>query len=165
MTKNKGGRPSKYTEALGKEICARIMSGRTTLSVSKDEDMPNRSTIVDWAQNNPEFSIMYAQARDKLYQHWADEIMEDAMNESRDYQKRKRTKISDVNGKKTREIIEETVSDNTAVQRDRLKVDSMKWLLSKLRPREYGDKIEQQITGKDGAEFQPILNITIEKKG
>lgn len=163
MSKNKGGRPTKYTEVLGKEICARIATGRTTLSVSKDEDMPNRSTIADWAQNNPEFSSMYAQAREYLYQHWADEILDDALNEARDYQKRKRTKISDVNGKKTREIIEETVSDNTAVQRDRLKVDSKKWLLSRLLPKQYGDKVTQELTGAEGKDLIPSLVVKIEK--
>jgi hypothetical protein len=160
-----GGRPTKYTKLLANEICRRIASGRTTLSVSKDEDMPNRSTIIDWTYQHEEFSIMYDAARKKLYDHWADEIVDEACDESRDYQKRKRTKISN-DGKKTiKEIIEETVSDNTATGRDRLKVDSKKWLLSRLLPKQYGDKIEQQITGKDGAEFQPVLNITIEKKG
>ena len=38
--------------------------------------------------------------------------------------------------------------DNVAVQRDRLKVDTRKWLLSKLMPKRYGDRIEVEQTGE-----------------
>jgi len=32
--------------------------------------------------------------------------------------------------------------DNTIVQRDRLRIDSRKWLLAKLHPKKYGDRID-----------------------
>jgi hypothetical protein len=37
--------------------------------------------------------------------------------------------------------------DNVKVQRDRLRVDSRKWLLSKLNPKKYGDKIDVGVSG------------------
>jgi hypothetical protein len=37
--------------------------------------------------------------------------------------------------------------DNVKVQRDRLRVDSRKWLLSKLNPKKYGDKLDVGVTG------------------
>lgn len=37
--------------------------------------------------------------------------------------------------------------DNVIVQRDRLRVDSRKWLLAKLQPKKYGDKIEHEHSG------------------
>jgi hypothetical protein len=37
--------------------------------------------------------------------------------------------------------------DNTKVQRDRLKIDTRKWYLSKLHPTKYGDRIEHAHTG------------------
>ncbi len=41
-----------------------------------------------------------------------------------------------------------------------MRVDTRKWLLSKLLPKKFGDKIEQQITGKDGAPLSsPTFNI------
>ena len=40
--------------------------------------------------------------------------------------------------------------DNGAVQRARLMSDNRRWLLSKLLPRQYGDKVTQEITGEDG---------------
>lgn len=36
------------------------------------------------------------------------------------------------------------------VQRDRLRVESRKWVAAKLLPKKYGDKITQEVTGKDG---------------
>jgi hypothetical protein len=67
-------------------------------------------------------------ARRDGYEHWADEILE----------------ISDhVLG-----------SENPAeVQAARLAVDSRKWLLAKLHPEKYGDRVE--LTGKDGRDLLP----------
>lgn len=155
------GRPSIYTPALAKEICDRIAKGRTTLSVSKDEDMPNLSTIYDWRDDgkHKEFSAMYAQAREKLCMHWADEVLDCADNETRDYS----DKVTEHIGKDgdIYKVETERKSDNTAVQRDRLRTDSRKWLLSKLRPSEYGDRSAVELTGANGAPLMAALNISI----
>jgi hypothetical protein len=42
------------------------------------------------------------------------------------------------------DIADEKTGD---VNRDRLRVDSRKWLLAKLRPKKYGDKIEHEHSG------------------
>jgi len=39
------------------------------------------------------------------------------------------------------------VVDNAVIQRDRLRVDSRKWLLAKLQPKKYGDKIDVAHSG------------------
>ena len=44
--------------------------------------------------------------------------------------------------------VETTTGDN--IDRSRLSVDSMKWLLSKLAPKKYGDKLQTEITGAEG---------------
>lgn len=43
------------------------------------------------------------------------------------------------------------------IARSKLRVDSRKWLLSKLLPKKYGDRISQEISGPDG---KPIETIT-----
>lgn len=48
------------------------------------------------------------------------------------------------------------VVDNAVIQRDRLRVDTRKWLLAKLHPKKYGDKISTELTGAGGKD----LNIT-----
>jgi hypothetical protein len=51
-----------------------------------------------------------------------------------------------------------TDHDGDAVQRDRLRVDTRKWLLSKALPMVYGDKVISALTGRDGGpiELAPI---------
>lgn len=128
--------------------------------------MPVLSTIYDWRDDgkHPEFEEMYTRARERLCQHWADEVVDDALNEGRDYMPRKtETKGYDNKRGSYHETTETVVSDNTSVQRDRLKVDSKKWLLSKLRPQQYGDVLTQKHTGPNGEAVIPVLNINIVK--
>jgi hypothetical protein len=47
--------------------------------------------------------------------------------------------------------------DNAEVQRDRLRIDSRKWLLSKLHPKKYGDKVD--ITSGDKPFETPTIII------
>lgn len=50
-------------------------------------------------------------------------------------------------------------SDTGAVQRNRLRVDSRKWLLSKLAPKKYGDRLT--VSGDDD---NPVVIQKIERK-
>lgn len=80
-----------------------------------------QSTFGMWVDADPALAADYARAREDLIERIASEIME--------------LSDSDVglqpDGKK----------DWAAVQKHRLQVDSRKWLLSKLAPKKYGDKI------------------------
>ena len=40
------------------------------------------------------------------------------------------------------------------VQRSKLRVDARKWLMSKMKPKKYGEKVSQEITGKDGGPIE-----------
>jgi hypothetical protein len=42
------------------------------------------------------------------------------------------------------------VPDNPLVQKQRLQVDARKWFLSKLLPKQFGDKVTQELVGNDG---------------
>jgi hypothetical protein len=50
--------------------------------------------------------------------------------------------------------------NSVAVQRARLKVDTRKWLLSKLQPKKYGDKLDMNVAGKDGGPIQAAIAVT-----
>mgnify|MGYP000426269079 FL=1 len=54
----------------------------------------------------------------------------------------------------------EVVFDSTAVQRNRLRVDARKWLLSKMVPKKYGDKLVQEHTGANGGAIQVHSTVT-----
>ena len=44
-------------------------------------------------------------------------------------------------------------ADNALVQKQRLQADTRRWLLSKLLPRQFGDKIVQEVQGADGGQL------------
>jgi len=82
----------------------------------------HHSTFVGWVGEDAELANNYARAREDLIERIANEVIE----------------LSDVDvgmqpdGKK----------DWAAVQKQKLQVDTRKWLLSKLAPRKYGEKLE-----------------------
>lgn len=83
-------------------------------------------TVLGWVDANAAFSVQYAQARARGYQLLADEILEISDDSSRDV-------IETEHGPKV---------DAEVVARSRLRVDSRKWMLSKMLPKVYGDKLE-----------------------
>ncbi len=100
-------------------------------------DRPNRSTVYTWLNKYPAFAANYAQARELLYQVWADEILEISDDATTDMV----TKTGR-NGS-TYEAV-----DQEHIQRSRLRVDSRRWLLSKLVPKQFGDRVEHNVEGE-----------------
>jgi|GEM_PF-907448 len=45
------------------------------------------------------------------------------------------------------------IENQRVIGRDRLRVDTRKWLLSKMYPKKYGDKMSTELTGKDGKDL------------
>lgn len=119
------GRPSTYTQETADAICARLAEGESLRSVCESDDMPSRPTVLRWVEGFPAFRDQYATSRDIGYKLMADEILEIADEGKRD------TYI-DANGD------ERTNMD--VIARSRLRVDTRKWILSKVLPKLYGDK-------------------------
>lgn len=99
--------------------------------------MPNASTVCRWLGQNEEFRKQYAHAREAQADTLADEIID----------------IADGTDGAT------FVNDDGAAvardpARDRLRVDSRKWLAGKMRPKVYGDKVTSELTGPDGGPVQ-----------
>ena len=55
---------------------------------------------------------------------------------------------------KTTERGTETITGDMTEHR-KLKIDARKWVVAKMQPKKYGDKITQELTGKDGAPLIP----------
>lgn len=117
------GRPTIYTPELGDSICQRLAEGESLNRISKDEAMPNRSTMIAWAlgqvKDAEEFADKYALARQIQQEGLADEIHDIADDSSRD-------KVDD-DGK--------VFIDHEHIQRSKLRVDTRKWYLSAIVPR------------------------------
>ncbi|RAP72956.1 putative ubiquitin carboxyl-terminal hydrolase 35 [Candidatus Erwinia dacicola] len=52
------------------------------------------------------------------------------------------------------DIADTVVEESAAVSKARLQVDTRKWILSRMAPKKYGDKITNEIVGKDGGAIQ-----------
>lgn len=137
------GRPALYTPELAAEVCRRISEGESLRQVCRDESMPSTSTVMKWARELPEFTELYTQAREALLEHWAEEISEIADDGSNDWMKRE-----------VKEGRFEIVLDAEHVNRSRLRVDTRKWLLSKLAPRKYGDRVSAELSGPNGGPIE-----------
>jgi hypothetical protein len=135
VKKVKNGRPTKYSEAIAKRICDEIANSSKGLAAlcREIEEFPDRRTIYNWLQENESFFRMYARAKSIQADYLAEEILEISD-----------CKYGDEKISKDGEII----PDNEFINRSRLRVDSRKWLASKLLPKIYGDKVQNEICGK-----------------
>ncbi|WNV10177.1 hypothetical protein [Tardiphaga sp. 709] len=118
-------RPSEYSKKKADLICEQMIAGKGLLEICREAGMPDRNTVYRWLERQPEFRDNYTRAREAMCDYYVEQILVIAFNESGDIV---------IDGKKT-------VANHAKVQRDRLKVDSLKWIVSKLFPRQYGDKL------------------------
>ncbi len=139
----KVGRPSKYTKALGEEIC-RIMVEEdgykaTLRGICEREDMPSRWTLCRWLADHKEFSDLYSRARDALVEIELSDVLPIADDGSQDWETRY-----------TAQGAAYQVEDKEVTKRSQLRVESRFKRAGMLRPRKYGTLIKQEITGKEG---------------
>lgn len=133
------GRPSDYTQELADRICAEIAEGRSLRSILREDDgMPAMSSVFKWLRIHTEFAEQYARAREAQADALADELLEIADDGSNDWMERLGEDGKPLGWKENGE----------AIQRSRLRVDTRKWIASKLKPKKYGDKIEH--SGPEG---------------
>jgi hypothetical protein len=131
------GRPSTYTVELAREICERLSLGEVLNQICRDEHMPSRPTVMAWLRAHPEFDAEYIRAREQMMDIWAEEVVEISEDGTNDWMEREIAAGRVV-----------TVTNAEATARSKLRVDSRKWLLSKLRPETYGDSQRIDLKGK-----------------
>ena len=121
------GRPSIYNPELAAQICEHIAQGKSLRTIAEMEGMPHQATIMAWLDgSHPDFSEQYARAREAQ----ADKLAEETLL------------IADESSQDTYVDADGNVKTNTeAIQRSKLRVDTRKWLASKMAPKKYGDKV------------------------
>ena len=139
-----GGRPTDYTLELSDLMCERLSCGESMRSISRDDSMPALATIFRWLREKPEFKEQYAIAKEASADALADDMLDIADNEAG-----RQAKDEDGNAI--------TIIDSASVAHARLRVDTRKWAASKLKPKKYGDKVSQELTGTDGAALFPSM--------
>jgi len=114
-------KPTLYSDEIMDEILRRVAHGETlTQACNTNPGFPAPSTVIDWIhQDRHNLAERYARARDSQIARWADDII-------------------DTSAKATPETANAL----------RLVVDSKKWLIARLRPAQYGDKVDVTSAGR-----------------
>lgn len=115
------------------EICQRITCGESLRRILKGEGMPSLSVFYDWLDEDSEegrsFTEQYACARVRQADTFADMMNDIAEDGTNDW-------MASDEGYKV---------NGEAIQRSKLRIDTLKWQAAKLRPKKYGERIEQAI--------------------
>lgn len=128
--KARKGRPSSYTQAVADDICVRLAEGEPITRICRDPNMPDLKTVYLWLRSFPEFLQQYARAReDQADTYAADTIA----------------------------IADQAKPEEAQVAR--LRIDARKWYAGKIRPKVYGERIQQEVTGADGGPVETSLTI------
>lgn len=129
--KKQVGRPLEYTKEMGDHICELVSStGHGLLKLTRlYPELPDKVTINRWRYRVPEFRTQYAQAKLEQADILAEECLEIADDDHND------VKINPDTG--------DEYCNTEFIARARLRVDTRKWLASKLLPKQYGQNAEE----------------------
>jgi hypothetical protein len=102
-----------YTREVADIICTRMSEGESLRSICRDPGLPSEGTVRGWAVRDVDgFGERYRAARQMLLEYWADQILDIADDEEADPRSRQ------------------------------IRTGVRQWLMSKLAPRRYGDKLQ-----------------------
>lgn len=127
-----------YSQEKADRICARLAEGESLNAICKDEDLPAESTVRAWALDDIEgFAAKYTRAREIGYERLADELLDIADDGSNDWMERHDNDGGNAGWQ----------FNGEAARRSQIRLDTRKWMLSKMLPKKYGDKIDLNHSG------------------
>jgi hypothetical protein len=136
-------------------ICKELEKGRTLQDICRSrKDLPDSSSFVQWAMEDtpPGLARRYAQAREFGYRLMADEIIE-LTNQTHEWitihKQDSEGNYLFENGEPLLDKILMPLNSDVIAHR-RLQIDTRKWILSKVLPKIYGDKVVQEHVGANG---------------
>lgn len=135
----KAGRAPKVTTELLEEVCGLLVEDKTLVEIAKKLKF-DRSNFLRYIllPGNEEMFKMYMDARKAQALGWADDMIEISEGKTDYYN-----------------------SENAAerVSRDSLKLRAKQWLASRIMSTVFGDRVAQEISGKDGGPVETKIMI------
>jgi hypothetical protein len=122
----KAAKPAIDRAAIVGKVCARMEEGESLRKSCEAEGVKD-PTFLDWVKADESFAEQYARAREAGLHCMAQQIIE--ISDEQEIEAR-------YNGEDMK-----LEMSSVAVQRNKLRVDSRKWLLSKMLPKVYGEKL------------------------
>jgi Helix-turn-helix domain of resolvase len=127
------GRPTKYSKELADQICDRVANSEKGLRAIAKEFNIATSTIMKWLNEESYFSEQYTHAKELQADYMVESMLDIADDTSKD-------SIFTENGERV---------NSEWINRSKLRVDTRKWIASKLLPKKYGDKTDITTNGKE----------------
>ena len=126
-----------YTKAIADQICEKVENGTPLSRVCKMEGFPSPSVVYYWLRKIPEFEQQYGLAKRNQLELMAEEILEIADDSAGDK------------------------GNSANVNRARLMVDARKFILERLMPEKFGNKMRNEISGPNGG---PVASVEVDKE-
>lgn len=123
------GRPSTYTDEMGDRICDLLTEGRSLRKICMSDEFPAASTVYVWLDRFPSFAEKYTRAREAATEDMLEDILEIADDEKLDAQDK------------------------------RVRIDTRKWVMGRLKPKKYGDKQQVEVGNKEGETLKVESNM------
>lgn len=114
-----------YSDEIVEKICELIATSNKSMSTICNEVGISYSTHISWLRLYEDYVHKYARAKEDQADFLAEEMLTISDHTSEDH-----TPFTGAN----------------VIQRDRLRVDTRKWIASKLKPKKYGDKLDVEQT-------------------
>jgi hypothetical protein len=154
-------------EAVFSDLCALLEQGMSLTEACKHvADAPTPASVLGWVDVDPEgHGKRYALARETGYRLLGDEITRIASETHAIVYVQKRDAVGNLMHDEAGEpLLEKAMAPLSAdvLAHKRLMVDTLKWKLSKMLPKMYGDKVTQEHTGAGGG---PIQMAAVNLKG
>ena len=114
------GRPSTYNEEITDRICNLMTGGMSLRKICMQDDFPDAATVYRWLDKYEEFRDKYARAREAATEDMLEEILE--------------------------------IADSTEIDPNdkRVRIDTRKWAMGKLKPKKYGERQIVDVGNKEG---------------
>lgn len=111
------GRPSVYTPEIADEICRRLADGEGLVAICRDKHMPAEAAVRKWALDD----------REGFYARYA--------------------RAREIQAERWADEIIDIADGDGDWQRARLRVDTRKWLVAKVLPKKYGERVDHNVSG------------------
>lgn len=143
----KRGNQTKYTLELADKICDMISTGKSLRAACRELGEVSEFCVRNWILDDREgFASQYARAKMAQMAALEDDLIE----------------IAD----QAPPMTESGASDSGWVAHQKLQIDTRKWLMSKIAPKKYGEKLDLQHTGADGGavEIKQITRVIVDPR-
>lgn len=129
------------TQQILDEVLERLAGGESLRAICREENMPQIQQVMRLRLSDAIFAEQYARAREMQAEQFYDEILEIVDDGTNDFVQRETAK-----GK----VI--VMPDMELVQRSKMRYEARRWAMSKILPKQYGDKVQHV-----GDETQPLI--------